>query len=40
MTVIETFDAERLPQGRRRETRKAFVEKNGAELLAAIDATN
>ena len=39
MQVLETYDAapfRRLVSG---ETRKAFVEKNGGELLAAVDAT-
>jgi len=40
MTVIETFDAEPFRKVVVAETRKAFVEKNGAALLTAIDATN
>ena len=40
MTVLETFDAEPFRKIVVAETRKAFVEKNGAALLTAIDATN
>ena len=40
MTVLETYDAAPFRKLVSDETRKAFVEKNGSELLAAIDATN
>lgn len=38
MAVIESFDAEPFRKVVVEETRKSFVEKNGAALLAAIDA--
>jgi tripartite ATP-independent transporter DctP family solute receptor len=38
MQVIETYDAAPFRKTVEAETRKAFVEKNGGELLAAIDA--
>ena len=40
MTVLETFDAEPFRKIVVGETRKSFVEKNGAALLTAIEATN
>ncbi|HSV82176.1 MAG TPA: TRAP transporter substrate-binding protein [Ramlibacter sp.] len=40
MTVLESYDAAPFRQRVGDETRKAFVEKNGPQLLAAIDATN
>ena len=40
MQVLETYDAAPFRKLVGDETRKAFVEKNGSELLAAIDATN
>ena len=40
MTVVETFDAAPFRKVVVEETRKAFVEKNGAALLTAIDTTN
>lgn len=40
MTVLETYDAAPFRKIVGEETRKAFVEKNGGELLAAIDAIN
>lgn len=39
MQVIESFDAEPFRRVVVAETRKAFVEKNGSDLLAQIDAT-
>jgi TRAP-type C4-dicarboxylate transport system substrate-binding protein len=38
MAVIETFDAEPFRKLVVAETRKSFAEKNGTELLSAIDA--
>jgi tripartite ATP-independent transporter DctP family solute receptor len=38
MQVIETYDAAPFRKTVEGETRKAFVEKNGGDLLAAIDA--
>jgi TRAP-type transport system periplasmic protein len=40
MQVLESYDAAPFRKLVGDETRKAFVEKNGSELLAAIDATN
>jgi TRAP-type transport system periplasmic protein len=40
MQVLESYDAAPFRKLVGGETRKAFVEKNGSELLAAIDATN
>jgi tripartite ATP-independent transporter DctP family solute receptor len=40
MTVLESYDAAPFRKLVGDETRKAFVEKNGPQLLAAIDATN
>ncbi len=40
MQVLETYDAAPFRKLVGDETRKAFVEKNGGEMLAAIDATN
>jgi hypothetical protein len=40
MQVLESYDAAPFRKLVGSETRKAFVEKNGSELLAAIDATN
>lgn len=40
MTVFETYDAAPFRKLVGDETRKAFVDKNGPQLLAAIDATN
>lgn len=39
MQIVRDFDAQPFRQRVVEETRKAFVEKNGGELLAAIDAT-
>jgi TRAP-type transport system periplasmic protein len=38
MQVLETYDAAPFRKAVEAETRKAFVEKNGGDLLAAIDA--
>lgn len=40
MTVLESYDAAPFRKLVGDETRKAFVEKNGGDLLAAIDTTN